>query len=103
MPACGETRACSAAEQGVEQPALAGVGGAGEHDPGRRCGAVAARQPKASARVGADGGQFLGQLSAAEGIDVGLVDEVEVGLEVGQDVEQAVAEPRIGPERPPAS
>ncbi len=36
--------------------------------------------------------QFLGQRGAAEEVDVGLVDEVQIRFEMGEDVEQAVAE-----------
>ena len=61
-------------------------------------GAVAAPEPGGQGGdLGGRLGQVVGQGRAAQGVDVGLVGEVEVGLEMGQDVEQAVAEPHDRP------
>ena len=63
----GRDQGVLAAEQGVEQPALARVGGAGEHDAGEPLGAVAAAEPVGQGGdLGGGVGQFVGELGAAE-------------------------------------
>ena len=81
-----------AAEQRVEQPALAGVGRPDQHDAGMASGAVAVVEPTGQV------GQHRGPLRRArppappaDRVDVGLLAEIEVGLELGDEVEQAVA------------
>ena len=80
-------------DQGVEQPALARVGRADQDDPG------VARRPVAPAEAPGDGGdlgprgfELRGQRGPAQRIDVGLIDEIEVRLEMGHKVEQPLAE-----------
>ena len=86
--------AWSSPEQGIEEPALARVGRSDQDDPGTARRPVApaetpgevgrARPPTDSSSAASDG--------SAQRVDVGLVDEIEVGLEMSQQVEEPVAQ-----------
>ena len=82
-------------DQGVEQPALARRSAGRRARPGasRPAGrgpgsGRRARRPRRRRRPGRSASE-----PAADRVDVGLVDEVEPGLDVGEHVEQAVPEP----------
>ena len=82
-----------AAEESVEEPALAGVWRSGEHDARMAGGPLTLGESRADVRKPRRGAcQFLGQDSRETGIDVGLFGEIEIGFEVGDQVEQAVAQ-----------
>ena len=92
-PARGETSARSRPSRALNSRLLPALGGPTRTTRG--CPPGRSRPRSRSARAAssaADLGQARGQRGAAERVDVGLVDEVEVGLEVGEDIEQAVAE-----------
>ena len=92
-PARGETRARSRPSRALNSRLLPAFGGPTRTTRGMPLGPVAAAEPVGQGGdLGGGLGQLAGQRGAAERVDVGLVDEVEVGLEVGEDVEQAVAE-----------
>ena len=89
----GETRARAWPSRALNSRLLPALGGPTSTTRGCPSGRSRPRSRSASAATSAaDRGQAPGQRGAAERVDVGLVDEVEVGFQVGQDVEQAVAE-----------
>ena len=81
------------AEQGIEETALAGIGPAGEHRAERPGGAAAGIELEGQflkMRMGR--GQATQKLGPLDKFDI-LLDEVKGRLDVGEQVEQIVAEP----------
>ncbi len=80
------------AEKGIEEPAFAGVGRPNQHDSRHRERAVAGNEAMGQVYEVIGSPVQLGrEHGSAQRIDVRLLGEIEIRLEVGHQIEQAVA------------
>ena len=86
------------AHESVEEPALAGVRRTDQNHARVGFGPIALSEPLLElGQLGCGSIELAGQRRTLEGIDVGLFREIKVSFQVGDQVEQAVAQ---GEDRP---